>query len=132
MWAGEKTPNLNGEKRFLRGGDASDLLKMESDQIENHWHAVQDNGHLHKYSWTEKGSHGGTGGSYTDVQKQRHDKDDPECKDENGHTMDTCPYKTTDSSKENSGVSVGDVSTGNHGSETRPINMSVLYIMRVY
>ena len=89
MWAGEKTPNLNGEKRFLRGGDASDLLKMESDQIENHWHAVQDNGHLHKYSWTEKGSHGGTGGSYTDVQKQRHDKNDPECKDENGDPMDT-------------------------------------------
>ena len=115
MWAGEKTPNLNGEKRFLRGGDASDLLKMESHQLQDHQHHVSDNGHQHAHSaWEEWGSHGGSGSGYTDIQKKKH----------GGHASDT--------DKAYSGVTVGAVSAGNYGSETRPINMSVLYIMRVF
>ena len=31
IWAGHTTPNLNGEKRFLRGGAVADALNMEED-----------------------------------------------------------------------------------------------------
>ena len=50
-------PDLNGERRFLRGGPDSDVLKMEEDQVEDHHHrhkhtatadaTVHDYGHTH-------------------------------------------------------------------------------------
>ena len=37
-WAGKLTPDLNNEKRFLRGGHDSDQLKLEEDQMQDHKH----------------------------------------------------------------------------------------------
>ena len=32
IWAGKRVPDLNGERRFLRGGDDVSVLTMEDDQ----------------------------------------------------------------------------------------------------
>ena len=114
IWAGEKTPDLNGERRFLRGGDVSDLLKMEDHQLQDHEHSVDDSGHTHTYLWKTRGNHSGSG---------RSDNVHYDAGDDNDEVT---------SSSSTTGVTVGKVSSGNHGSETRPINMSVLYIMRVF
>merc|ERR1719391_1865690 len=50
MWEGKVTPNLNGERRFLRGGSDSDMLKLEEDQLEEHTHKVTDPGHKHPFT----------------------------------------------------------------------------------
>ena len=34
IWAGSHTPNLNGEKRFLRGGDYTSQRTMEADTFQ--------------------------------------------------------------------------------------------------
>ena len=47
IWAGQRVPDLNGERRFLRGGDDKDMLKMENDQVLQHTHDVVDPGHVH-------------------------------------------------------------------------------------
>ena len=49
VWAGQLTPNLNGEKRFLRGASDSEVLNLEEDQMQDHKHQVSDPGHFHKY-----------------------------------------------------------------------------------
>merc|ERR1719391_1142520 len=48
-WAGQLTPNLNGEKRFLRGASDSEVLTLEEDQMQDHKHTVSDPGHTHSY-----------------------------------------------------------------------------------
>ena len=47
IWAGKKVPDLNGERRFLRGGADQDVLSLEEDQMEDHGHTVSDPGHVH-------------------------------------------------------------------------------------
>merc|ERR1719460_1565003 len=49
VWAGQLTPNLNGEKRFLRGAPDSEVLRMEEDQMQDHKHDISDLGHDHSY-----------------------------------------------------------------------------------
>ena len=41
-WAGKLTPDLNNEKRFLRGGHDSDQLKLEEDTVVSHNHTAKD------------------------------------------------------------------------------------------
>ena len=50
IWEGKVTPNLNGERRFLRGGSDSDMLKLEEDQVEEHTHKLTDPGHKHPFT----------------------------------------------------------------------------------
>ena len=54
IWAGKTLPDLNGERRFLRGGSDSNVLTMEEAQLESHDHSVvsatatvTDPGHSH-------------------------------------------------------------------------------------
>ena len=49
IWEGKRVPNLNGEKRFLRGGLDKDVLKLEEDQLQDHEHVFNDPGHSHIY-----------------------------------------------------------------------------------
>ena len=49
VWAGQRVPDLNGERRFLRGGSDQDVLSLEEDQMEDHGHTVDDPGHTHAY-----------------------------------------------------------------------------------
>ena len=50
IWAGKKVPDLNGERRFLRGGPDEDLLTLEDDQVQDHHHIVVDPGHSHPFT----------------------------------------------------------------------------------
>ena len=38
IWEDKTTPNLNGERRFLRGGSDEDMLRLEEDQLQQHRH----------------------------------------------------------------------------------------------
>ena len=57
IWAGKMVPDLNGERRFLRGGSDNDVLTMEEAQMESHDHSVSasahvyDPGHSHSYQY---------------------------------------------------------------------------------
>merc|ERR1711971_1202163 len=61
IWAGLLTPNLNGERRFLRGASEEDMLTLEEDQIEDNMHEISDPGHSHgyvdKYTWADGDNH---------------------------------------------------------------------------
>jgi len=50
LWAGLHTPNLNGENRFLRGGEPADVLKTEEDSFKSHNHKYWDYYPEHGYS----------------------------------------------------------------------------------
>ena len=52
IWAGKRVPDLNGERRFLRGGDDVSVLTMEDDQLQSHEHTLNDPGHSHTYTDT--------------------------------------------------------------------------------
>ena len=70
IWAGERTPDLNNERRFLRGGSDTSVLsrkqnnmifltddliaisfqcRMTNDQLQDHAHSVTNPGHSHPY-----------------------------------------------------------------------------------
>ena len=131
IWTGKTLPDLNGERRFLRGGSDDDVLTLEEAQMESHDHSVvsasatvHDSGHTHKYSTYHKC------------------KDDP-CDDrvweptDSYHEDDDYHHEFTSRSS-HSGISVdvdvdvGGVNGASTGSETRPKNMNVIYIMRVW
>jgi len=121
IWAGQLTPNLNEEKRFLRGAPDSDVLTMEEDQMQNHKHSIHDPKHTHsyddKYPNYDSNDHGYMGPSgWSDKTNDRFDK---------SHTRTTVSKAT--------GVTVQGISSGyRHGTETRPKNMNVIYIMKVW
>ena len=48
-WAGKLTPDLNNEKRFLRGGHDGDQLKLEEDTVAKHSHISKDKYFLGHY-----------------------------------------------------------------------------------
>jgi len=117
IWAGKLTPDLNHGKRFLRGGGDKDVLKMEEDQMQNHVHEFNDPGHSHNYhdhhaEYTDE-EHGGWGWKLGNDNVRK------------DHSLDT--------SNVNSGISVGGVTTAyRSGDETRPKNMNVIFIIRVW
>ena len=79
IWAGKLTPDLNGEKRFLRGNSDRDVLTLEEDQIQDHHHALADPGHAHPYvdKYPNEGhpdGHGRRGPSTYDKKHDRWDK----------------------------------------------------------
>jgi len=120
IWAGKVTPDLNHGRRFLRGGVDADQLKMEEDQLQDHMHEFTDPGHDHPYvdKWSsdrtnQEGHYGPTG---SDTHNGRFDN----------------PNDQT-TSKSSSGVKVTGVSSSyRSGDETRPKNMNVIYIIRVF
>ena len=62
IWTGTYTPNLNGERRFLRGSDDVHQLTLEDDMVQDHIH--KDPGHTH----TDTGhSHTDGGHIHTDA-----------------------------------------------------------------
>lgn len=125
-WAGQSTPNLNGERRFLRGGTHEQMLLMEEDMILDHMHT--DGGHTHTdaghgHSFTSHGSgsnhHCGTGGSHCDG-------------DSNPSSSTSTGVASITSSSSNVGKIDESVSSSRKGDEVRPKNMAVIYIMRVF
>ena len=125
IWAGKSLPDLNGEKRFLRGGSDSDVLTMEEAQLENHDHSasasahVSDPGHTHSYQF--ESGHLWEGDN----------ADDRAMITSMNSVTGTSNSSTTGISVSVS-VDVGSVTRASTGSETRPKNMNVIYIMRVW
>merc|ERR1719239_160947 len=120
VWAGQLTPNLNGEKRFLRGASDSEVLTLEEDQMQDHKHNVTDPGHSHSYIDKYPSYGGNEDGHYgppsSDTENDRYDK---------AHTSMSYSGYT--------GMTVDGVSSSyRFGTETRPKNMNVIYIMRVW
>merc|ERR1712037_102969 len=120
IWAGQLTPNLNGEKRFLRGAPDSEVLRMEEDQMQDHMHDISDLGHDHSYVDSYVDTHK-TGRLVGDLIEWTTFFGFPS----HSHSLST--------GKTSTGIKVKGVSSGyNSGSETRPKNMNVIYIMRVW
>jgi len=122
MWAGQLTPNLNGGRRFLRGASEEDMLTLEEDQIQDHMHKLSDPGHNHgyvdRYTWADGDSHGDGHwgpGTWADTHDDRFDQ----------------PHDGT-SDTELTGIKVNGVLGGGPGDETRPRNMNVIFIMKIW
>jgi len=114
IWEGEVTPNLNGERRFLRGGSDADMLKLEEDQLEEHTHKVTDPGHNHNFV-----------DRYTDNDNNH---DGPE----DGNGVFGSPH-SSETALQFSGISVAGVENiYRSGEETRPKNMNVIFIIKVW
>ena len=101
-------------------GPDSAVLTLEEDQMQDHEHGISDPGHSHPYldfyQWmVESITYNGSGGSIYHGGRLHWDGED----------------RTTDS--HNTGMTVTGVSSSyRHGDETRPKNMNVIYIIRVY
>ena len=95
-WAGMLTPDLNNQKRFLRGGHDNEQLTMEEDAVKSHTHSTSD---LYIRDHITCGS---TKISYRNGETERY----------------VCDGGRTSGS------------TG--GDETKPKNMNVIFIMRVF
>jgi len=138
IWAGRTTPDLNGEKRFLRGGADGEVLVLEDDQLQNHEHEVFDPGHKHgvtdpghthmyddKYPNYDANEEGHPGPGPGDTEHDRFDKSHNSIS-VSATTGLHVDYTTT-------GLHVKGVSSSyRKGSETRPKNMSVIYIMKIW
>ena len=118
-------PNLNGERRFLRGGSDDDVLTMEEAQMESHDHSVSasatvtDPGHTHSYHYESGVGWVGDNADDRDMIVSM-----------NTINTDTLSSKTGISVSVD--VDVGGINGASTGSETRPKNMNVIYIMRVW
>ena len=100
-WAGMLTPDLNNEKRFLRGGHDSEQLNLEDDSVKSHSHSIVDK-FFHK-----RGCPSGTTAIDTWDIPNSGPNDDHLCQEE----------KTSGT-------------TG--AEETKPKNMNVIFIIRVF
>ena len=98
----------------------SNMLTMEEDQMQDHKHQVSDPGHSHsyddKYPQIFTGDNGYEGVCCSDQVDDRFDKS-----------------HNSESKLSSTGMTVDGVSSGyRFGSETRPKNMNVIYIMKVW
>jgi len=119
-WAGQHVPNINGEERFLRGSADHEMLQTEEDSIQSHTHGVSDPGHNHGYDdkWPDvqdRNSNGYWGPKVGDKLYDRYDK---------SHSSTTLHSHTS--------ISVTGAQGARIDSETRPKNIKVVYIMRVF
>ena len=99
----------------MRGAsDDSDMLKMEDDSIQTHTHGINDPGHTHGYDDDYIEDHNGSsfGSQFPSKATQRKENTNK------GMTGITVSYPA------GAGVRVDE--------ETRPKNMRVVYIMKVY
>jgi len=136
-WAGSTTPNLNGERRFVRGGSDDQALVLEDDTLQDHTHIDTghthiDSGHTHpfidKYRCTEKDPD-----NYCDEDGHWGGSDGP---DTHGDRFDGEHDAVTSGGKasiQSSSSNIGGISAEYRTSaETRPKNMNIVWIMRVW
>ena len=133
IWAGKTLPNLNGERRFLRGGSDSDVLTMEEAQMESHDHSVSasasvhDSGHTHTTTY-----HHECRDDACDDRVWQPAEHPDWCKDDWYECQDFTSHSSHSGISVDVSVDVGSVTGASTGSETRPKNMNVIYVMRVW
>ena len=117
IWSGKLVPDLNGKRRFLRGGSDDMVLTLEDDQIMEHTHILNDPSHSHSYI-------------------DKHYSRDHEAKGPTDHDTGYDQYNephTRTSDSASTGITITGVSSDyNHGEENRPKNMGVIWIIRVW
>ena len=116
--AGQRTPDLNNEKRFLRGSPDETVLSFEDDMVIDHGHDINDPGHFHTYVDTY---------GHLDENYQSRSGSGLKFKVNSDHDRNT-RSQTTGIKVE----SVSGIGSSQKGSETRPKNMHVTYIMRIF
>ena len=138
-WTGGKTPDLNGPGLFLRGGDEDSVLDTEEGQLQDHQHV--DSGHSHSCtasSTAEPHYHESWKGPTSSSSNTNAGTYHSSTNENIGDYISTLPTTvlvntTCDLGSEVSSNIGGVDSTGaNSGEETRPANMRVIYIIRVY
>jgi len=140
-WTGGKTPDLNSIGAFLRGGTEENILEVESDQVQDHQH--EDPGHQHDCDASATASNhwhdmyyyssGSSGSIYCPSSWTGSD-----CTHGNEHyrtsstgTHDLSVSADCSITSKSSGIG-GVESSSRSGTETRPINMKVFYVMRCW
>jgi len=138
IWEGKKTPNINGEKRFLRGGSDDVMLTKQEDCAKLHDHSHKDSDHYHTASSSSKHGH--------EVVDDYYDWDDHaggiykggsywQFSNDGGETRTTEKAsigKVETTVNENSSGLKGVNKQYPGADETRPKNIIVIYIMRVW
>ena len=126
-WKGLYTPDLNKEHRFLRGGLLDDVLKEQTHTVEDlnlkiidpgHIHTM--NKHTHSYTYYTYPNEGSIFGAATTA----HENPDKKY----GTTGGT--RSTMQSAKSN--IRITSSYSTDSDDETRPINTSIIWIMRVF
>jgi len=144
--AGTRTPYLNGEKRFLRGGSDEEAETVEEDAVQDHTHADPghshtDNGHTHSDNGhTHNGPRSGDYYVYYAYEQPSDGCSEQDCGDGNWATRHVDEY--SGSGKASIQKSYADIQVSKAGlegvqdarvdGETRPKNMKVVYIMRIF
>ena len=101
VWFGQRTPDLNNAKLFLRGGQDTDVLIVEDDQVKPHNHGYSD-------AYWRRGSCP-AGSQELDTGKFHHD---------NGGTNSILCREDRNTSSQG-------------GQETRPKNMNIIFILKI-
>jgi len=156
IWHGSLTPNLNGEGLFMRGGPDSSVLEVELDQMQDHIHV--DSGHSHSdagHTHSDAGhihTDAGHTHPFVDIYTDWPSNSGPHDGDSQGslENFGVSHSKATSSSQasiqssqaniQTSSASIQASSSGiggiteeyRRGSETRPKNMKVIYLIRVF
>jgi len=140
-WTGGVTPDLNAEGRFLRGGSPDQVLTMQDDSFQQHIHSIIDNEHSHS-DYGHKHSDGGHTHGVLDYStvwgkgapKLKHGyllkEERPNQTTKKGYANIQTGYASISSSK--SGIRIGGSTHAKSGTETRPINMKVIWIMKCW
>ena len=139
-WTGGKTPDLNSIGAFLRGGTEETILEVESDQLQDHQH--EDPGHQHNCDASATASDhyhdipyysssANSGNMWCDKEAEWSQfcvvTDSVFTPEAHGLTVSADCSITSKSS------GIGGVdSSSRSGTETRPINMKVFYVMRCW
>ena len=142
IWTGLNTPNLNGDGRFLRGGQPQDILMFQDDTIQDHDHSLLDSGHAH----TDAGhthSDSGHAHNYDDIEEIWHNQMNYKYNEHGGfEEMVTKSFQTKkgqaniQSSSANiqsatTNIQVQKVQNARKSEETRPKNAIIQWIIRV-
>lgn len=121
-WVGGYTPDLNNNGHFLRGASQDKTLEMEEDQILDHLH--KDPGHSHAntpHTHDFKDNYPDGPGGYLQRGSET---------TSHGHDGTTAEATISISSAT---TNLGGISEGYRaGDETRPRNMKVMWIIRVW
>ena len=136
IWHGLLSPNLNSEGLFLRGGSDTEALHKEDDQIQDHFHVDPGHNHgsdTHTHGYGEyysKFSGSGKGDCLPGAQCVHYDHGDSALNCQIWQTR-TTDYSGIDIHSSSSGVG-GVHNDYRKGEETRPKNMRVVYIMKIF